>query len=82
VPAGARTIVLSPDGRYVFAACNYASCIAVVDTRTMTFLGRLPADSYPVGLDISDDGRYLFSTSQGRSGLGGNAVDIFEVTYL
>ena len=82
VPAGARTIVLSPDGRYVFAACNYASCIAVVDARQMKLLGTLPADSYPVGLDISADGRYLFSTSQGRRGLGGNAVDIFEVDYL
>ena len=82
VPAGARTIVLSPDGRYVFAACNYASRIAVVDAREMKLLGELPADSFPVGLDISEDGRYLFSTSQGRSSRGGNAVDIFEVTYL
>ena len=81
IPAGARTIVLSPDGRYVFAACNYSSKIAVVDTRTMKLLGTLDADSYPVGLDISDDGRYLFSTSQARDSKGGNAVDIFQVTY-
>ena len=81
VPAGARTIVLSPDGRFVFAACNYASRIAVVDTRDMRFVGELAADSFPVGLDISQDGRFLISTSQGRSGTGGNAVDIFEVTY-
>ena len=81
VPAGARTLVLSPDGRYAFAACNYASCLSVVDTRTMKLVGTVPADSYPVGLDISADGKYLIMTSQGRSGQGGNAVDLFEVTY-
>ena len=81
VPAGARTIVLSPDGNYLFAACNSSSCLAVVDTREMKLLGTIPADSYPVGLDISQDGQYLFLTSQGRDGRGGNSVDIFKVTY-
>ena len=47
----------------------------------MKLLGTLDADSYPVGLDISDDGCYLFSTSQARDSKGGNAVDIFKVTY-
>lgn len=81
VPGGARTLVLSPDGRYAFAACNFGNCLAVVDTRSMKLAGTVPADSYPVGLDISADGRYLLMTSQGRTGKGGNAVDIFEVTY-
>ena len=81
VPAGARTIVLSPDGNFLFAACNSSSCMAVVDTREMKLLGTIPADSYPVGLDISQDGQYLFLTSQGRDGRGGNSVDIFRVTY-
>lgn len=80
VPAGARTIVISPDGRFVFAACNFSSKIAVVDTRTMTQVGVLDADSFPVGLDISQDGHYLFSTSQARDA-GGNAVDIFRIDY-
>lgn len=81
VPAGARTIVLSPDGRYLFASCNTGSCLAVVNTEQMKLLGTVSADSYPVGLDISADGRYIFMTSQGRNERGGNAVDIFEVTY-
>ena len=80
VPAGARTIVLSPDGNYLFAACNTSSCMAVVDTRKMKLLGTIAADSYPVGLDISADGQYIFLTSQGRDGQGGNSVDIFKVT--
>ena len=81
VPAGARTIVASPDGRFIFAACNFSSKIAVVDTRTMTLVGTLDADSYPVGLDLSRDGKYLLSTSQARPSGGGNAVDIFEIRY-
>ena len=81
VPAGARTIVASPDGRFIFAACNFSSKIAVVDTRAMTLVGTLDADSYPVGLDLSQDGKYLLSTSQARPSGGGNAVDIFEIRY-
>ncbi len=81
VPAGARTIVLSPDGNYLFAACNTASCLAVVDTRSMKQIATISADSYPVGLDISKDGRYVLLTSQGRNNGGGNSVDIFKVDY-
>ena len=62
-------------------ACNFASKIAVVDAQAMRLLGALDADSFPVGLDISPDGRRLYSTSQGRGGDGGNAVDIFRIDY-
>ena len=82
VGAGARTIGLTPSGKYIFAACNNASALYVVDAQTMTVLTTIPADSYPVGLDISKDGKYVFTTSQGHTGKGGgNAVDIFKVTY-
>lgn len=82
VGAGARTIELSPSGKYIFAACNNASALYVVDAKEMKVLTSIPADSYPVGLDISKDGKYVFTTAQGHSGKGGgNAVDIFKVTY-
>lgn len=81
VLAGARTIDASPDGRYIFAACNYSSCVAIVKTSSMKMIGKVMVDSYPVGLDVSKDGRYIFTTSQGRGGYGGNAVDILEVLY-
>lgn len=81
VGAGARTIEISPSGRYVFAACNNVSQLCVVDTRTMKQVCAIDVDSYPVGLDISDDGRTVYTTSQGRRNGGGNAVDIYEVTY-
>ena len=78
---GARTIEISPSGHFVFAACNLASKLYVVDSRTMTVAASIDVDSYPVGLDISNDGRYIIVTSQGRGNQGGNAVNIYEVEY-
>ena len=82
VPAGARTIEITPDGKYIFAACNFSSSLAVVDAETMKLLGTISADSYPVGLDVSRDGRYVLTTSQGREGFGGNSINVFEIKYL
>lgn len=83
VGAGARTIELSPSGHFVFAACNLASKLYVVDTRTMKTVANIDVDSYPVGLDISNDGQYVIVTSQGRgtAGTSGNAVNIYKVDY-
>lgn len=81
VPAGARTISISPDGRYIFAACNVGSSLAVVETKNFTMVGEVPVDSYPVGLDISPDGQTIVVTSQGRNNRGGNAVNIYSVNY-
>lgn len=81
VDAGARTISLSPDGRYLFAACSYGSKLVVVDTKVMKVVARLTVDSYPVGLDISADGKLLIVTSQGHKEQGGNSVEVFSVSY-
>jgi DNA-binding beta-propeller fold protein YncE len=82
VGAGARTIGVSPCGKYIFAACNFASKLYVVDAREMRVIATTSVDSFPVGLDISSNGDTLITTSQGRSGCGGNAVDIFSIEYL
>ena len=76
---GARTIEFSPDGRYIYAACNASSTLYVVDVKSFQVVTSMSIDSYPVGLEVSKDGRYVFTTSQGRSNGGGNCVDIFEV---
>lgn len=81
VAAGARTIDITPDGRYVVAACNFSSRLVVVDTESFKEIARIKADSYPVGLDISKDGKYVYTTSQGREGGGGNCVDIYQMDY-
>jgi len=79
VGKGARTLVVSPDGRYLFVACNSESALHVVDARTMKVVDSLTIDSYPVGLAISPDGTLLAVTSQGREGHGGNALNLVRV---
>ncbi len=70
---------LSPDGKYIFVACNSGNAVFVVDAEKMTVVDNIRADSYPVGLALSPDGRRMIVTSQGRSGNGGNAVNIYAV---
>lgn len=82
VDRGARTIGLSPDGHYLYAACNATSTIVIVDTSTMKRIATLPADSFPVGLDVSADGSHVFVTSQGRKNAvyAGNCVTIYRIS--
>ncbi len=83
VGGGARTIAVSPDGQYIFAACNVSSSVYVISLREkqMKIVMKVPVDSYPVGLDISPFGDVFAVTSQGRSGHGGNAVNIYSIDY-
>lgn len=81
VGGGARTLEVTPDGDYIFVACNTASAVYIVNAEEMQVVGNIRADSYPVGLDISPSGTILVTTSQGRGGRGGNAVDLFRIIY-
>lgn len=81
VGEGAKTIVLDKTGQYLFVAVNNKSKIAVVRTTDMKLIAECKADSYPVGMDISEDGKWLIVTAQGKSGGGGNSVMVYEVKY-
>lgn len=82
VGGGARTLKVSPEGKFIFVACNTSSALYIVRTEDMKVLGHIAADSFPVGLDISPDGKTIVTTSQGRKGKGGgNAVNFFNVDY-
>lgn len=82
VGKGARTLDLSPDGRYIFVACNNESAVYVLKSADLSTSAVIPADSYPVGLAVSPDGHRLAVTSQGKKeGRGGNAVNIYRVDY-
>lgn len=81
VGAGARTISLRKDGKYLFAAVNNESKIVAIRTSDMKIVAECKADSYPVGMDISDDGHWLMVTAQGKGDGGGNSVMIYEITY-
>lgn len=75
-----RSMRLSRDGKWLFVALNADSQIAAVETAGMTVVARITVDSFPVGLDLSPDGGFLWVTSQGIDGAGGNSVEIFAVT--
>ena len=81
VGTGARTIVLTSDGKYLYAAANSVSKIVAVRTLDMKVVAKIPADSYPVGMAISSDNSELIVTSQGKSNRGGNSVMVFSLTY-
>ena len=81
VGIGARTISIDPSGKYLFAAVNNESKVSIVRTSDMKVLASCNADSYPVGMDISEDGKTLIVTAQGKTGGGGNSVMVFKVTY-
>lgn len=79
VGKGARTLEVSPDGRYTFVACNFDSRVDVVDNEAMKVVTSIRCDSYPVGLALSRRGGTLAVTSQGRRGQGGNALNLFNI---
>jgi DNA-binding beta-propeller fold protein YncE len=83
VGVGARTLVVSPNGQYVFACVNNDCKIAVIETKTMKKIDEIPAAAFPVGLAISPDGTKLVSTSQGKSKTpgSGNTVMVFDIRY-
>ena len=77
---GTRTIEVSPDGHFLFAAIKYESRIAVIRADRMELIMKVPTDSYPVGLDVSPDGTQLWVTAQGAKGYGGNSVSAYKLT--
>lgn len=76
---GTRTIALSPDGRFIYAAVKSESKIKVVDSNTMKLMLEIPTDSFPVGMAVSPDGSQLWVTAQGSKGVGGNSVSVYRV---
>jgi DNA-binding beta-propeller fold protein YncE len=82
VGPGVRTISVSTDGKYIFACVNEVSKIVVVEANTMKVVSEIPADSYPVGMEITDKNDYLLVTAQGKSNTGGgHSVTIYKVTF-
>jgi DNA-binding beta-propeller fold protein YncE len=69
--AGAATVRVSPDGRYVFVARERASGVAVFDLRVALrarlrhagYLGRIPVGLGPIGMAFAPGGRWLYVTA-------------------
>ncbi len=79
---GAIEVVASRDGRYAFVALQSRLRIAVYRLAAAiahhfaksTYLGAIPAGDAPVGLAVSPDGRWLYSTSALAGRLAGRFV--------
>ncbi len=69
---GVVSVAISPDDNTLFVADESSSTITVIDLAKVragdftadTVLGKIPVGRSPVGLAVSNDGKYLYSTSQ------------------
>jgi YVTN family beta-propeller protein len=85
VPTGSHPndLVLSPDGRYLFAACGNENSVSVIDvaarrvveTLTASLYPDAPIGSTPNGLALSDDGRTLYVANADN-----NCLAVFDVS--
>lgn len=82
VGKGARTLDVSHDGSLLFVAVNDTSELVVVDSASLQIITRMTVDPYAVGLAVAPDSSAVILTSQGRSGRGGNSVNIITVERL
>jgi len=83
VGKGARTIAVSSDGNYIFAAVNNESKVLVLRAKDMNIISTINVDSFPVGMDIKDDNTMLIVTSQGKVSCGGGqSVMVFRIDGL
>lgn len=86
---GAIEVATSRDGRFVFVSLEAEGRLAVFNLaaalahqfRGSDFVGEIPMGLAPVGMAVSPDGRWLYATSEGASGLGGFAgtVSVIDV---
>lgn len=82
VGKGARTIAFTPDGRYVAVVSNHQCKVYLLDAMTLKVAAEAATDPFPVGLEVTHDGRALYVTCQGHAGVGGgNCVDKFSIIY-
>lgn len=80
VGKGARTLDISPKGRFLFVAVNQSSELVTLDSETLQVLSRINVDPFAVGLAVAPDLSAIILTSQGHEGKGGgNAVNIIRV---
>ena len=63
-PAGST---LSPDGRYLYVACNGDNSVAVIDTTTNQVVKQVPVGFFPYGVALSGNGAKLFVSNWGVS---------------
>jgi YVTN family beta-propeller protein len=65
IPAGPHGLVITPDGRWVYASSDGASTVSVIDTRTDEVSATIDVGPIPHGLAITPDGSQVLVASFG-----------------
>ena len=65
IPAGPHGLVVTPDGRWVYASSDGDSVVSVIDTSTDTVANTIEVGQTPHGLAITPDGRGCWSPASG-----------------
>jgi YVTN family beta-propeller protein len=61
-PAG---LAMSPDGKYLYVACNGDNSLAVIDTAANSVVKQLPVGFFPYGVQVSADGTSVYVSNWG-----------------
>lgn len=61
----AATLVLSPDGRWLYALDQGNWRVVIIEAATLTPIASIPTGSYPFGLALSPDGVRMYVTNTG-----------------
>lgn len=67
IPTGPHGLVITPDGRRVYASSDGASSVSVISTITDRVVSTIDVGRFPHGLAISPDGRQLLVAVYGAS---------------
>ena len=63
-------LLLSPDGRRLFVACEGTDEVLVVDTRKRRVVAQIPVGNEPFGMVLSPDGRLLYVSHRWDNDIG------------
>jgi DNA-binding beta-propeller fold protein YncE len=72
-----RHLALSPDETVLYVSCFHDSTLHVMDLASETIIHRVPIGSSPKSIEVSKDGRYVFSADYGRET---NSVSVVDTT--
>jgi len=73
IPTGPHGLVMTPDGKRVYASSDGDSSVSVIDTRTDEVIACIDVGSMPHGLAITPDGRRVLV-----AGFGSNQVEAID----
>jgi YVTN family beta-propeller protein len=75
-----RHLALSPEEKTLYISCYHDSEVAALDLETETVTHRVPVGTNPKSIEVSRDGRYVFSADYGEEAHGVSVVDTTDWT--